>query len=139
MNFELILAAGIASGTILLFAAVGELFTERAGIINLGVQGMMFVGALVGFKVGFETGNPWLGLLLAMAAGAALALAPAVLVVFAEICRHLAIHSSLGPPESEKGGSNFPCPQRTSGVSRKRGTGESTSRSASEPFSLPPP
>ena len=73
MNLELILAAGIASGTVLLFAAVGELFTERAGIINLGVQGMMFIGGLVGFKVGLETGNPWLGLALAMAAGALLA------------------------------------------------------------------
>jgi len=73
MNFELILAAGIASGTILLFAAIGELFTERSGIINLGVQGMMFIGGLVGFKIGFETGNPWLGLALAMVAGASLA------------------------------------------------------------------
>ena len=83
MNLELVLAAGIASGTILLFAAIGELFTERAGIINLGVQGMMFVGALVGFKVGFESGNPWLGLLLAMVAGAVLAFLHGV------VCIHL--------------------------------------------------
>jgi general nucleoside transport system permease protein len=82
MNIELVLAAGIASGTILVFAAIGELFAERAGIINLGVQGMMFVGALVGFKVGLET-DPWLGLLLAMAAGAALAFLHGV------VCIHL--------------------------------------------------
>ena len=62
MNLELILAAGVASGTVLLFAAIGEIFTERSGIINLGVEGMMFVGALAGFKVGSETGDPWLGL-----------------------------------------------------------------------------
>jgi simple sugar transport system permease protein len=73
MNLELALAAGIASGTVLLFAAIGELFAERAGIINLGVTGMMFVGALVGFKVGSEI-DPWLGVLLAMAAGALLSL-----------------------------------------------------------------
>lgn len=68
MNLELALAAGVAAGTVLLFAAIGELFAERAGIINLGVQGMMFVGAMVGFKVGSEV-DPWLGMLLAMVAG----------------------------------------------------------------------
>ena len=81
MNFEIILAAGVASGTILLFAAIGEIFTERAGIINLGVEGMMFVGALAGFKVSLETGNPWLGLALAMAAGAALSLLHAIVCI----------------------------------------------------------
>ena len=72
MNLELALAAGIASGTVLLFAAIGELFAERAGVINLGVQGMMFVGALVGFSVGYDV-DPWLGVVLAMIAGALLA------------------------------------------------------------------
>ena len=72
MNLELALAAGIASGTVLLFAAIGELFAERSGVINLGVQGMLFVGALVGFWVGLDV-DPWLGVLAAMAAGALLA------------------------------------------------------------------
>ncbi len=81
MNFEIIFAAGVASGTILLFAAIGEIFTERAGIINLGVEGMMFVGALAGFKIGVDTGNPWLGLALAMAAGAALSLLHAIVCI----------------------------------------------------------
>lgn len=72
MNLELALAAGVASGTVLLFAAIGELFAERAGVINLGVQGMMFVGALVGFSVGYNV-DPWLGLVLAMISGALLA------------------------------------------------------------------
>jgi len=81
VNFEIIFAAGVASGTILLFAAIGEIFTERAGIINLGVEGMMFVGALAGYKVGVETGNPWLGLALAMAAGAALSLLHAIVCI----------------------------------------------------------
>jgi general nucleoside transport system permease protein len=82
VNLELALAAGIASGTVLLFAAIGELFAERAGVINLGVQGMMFVGAMVGFRIGSDI-DPWLGLLLAMAAGGLLALLHAV------VCIHL--------------------------------------------------
>jgi len=81
MNPEVILAAGVASGTVLLFAAVGEILTERSGVINLGVEGMMFVGALAGFKIGTETGNPWLGLTLAMLAGASLALLHAVVCI----------------------------------------------------------
>lgn len=82
MNLELALASGIAGGTVLLFAAIGELFAERAGVINLGVQGMMFIGALVGFKVGVEV-DPWLGIVLAMAAGALLALLHGI------VCIHL--------------------------------------------------
>jgi simple sugar transport system permease protein len=81
MNPEIILAAGVASGTILLFASIGEIFSERAGVINLGVEGMMFVGALAGFKVGVDTGNPWLGLVMAMAAGGTLGLLHAIVSI----------------------------------------------------------
>jgi simple sugar transport system permease protein len=81
MNLEVILSAGVASGTILLFAAIGEIFTERSGIINLGVEGMMFVGALAGFKIGVDTGDPWLGVACAMAAGALLSLLHAVVCI----------------------------------------------------------
>ena len=48
---SLILQAGVASGTVLLFAAIGELFTERSGVLNLGVEGMMLIGAMTGFSV----------------------------------------------------------------------------------------
>ena len=72
MNLELALAAGVGGGTLFLFAAIGELFAERSGVLNLGVQGMMFLGGMVGFWVGGDV-NPWLGLLLAMVAGALLA------------------------------------------------------------------
>lgn len=81
MNLEVILAAGVAAGTILLFAAMGELLAERSGILNLGVEGMLFVGALAGFKVGLESGNPWFGLVAAMAAGTLLALLHAVVCI----------------------------------------------------------
>ena len=81
MDPTTILAAGIASGTILLFAALGEIFAERAGVLNLGVEGMMLMGAVVGFGVTVSTGEPWLGLVLAMAAGALLSLLHAVMVI----------------------------------------------------------
>jgi len=62
----IILQAGVATGTILLFATIGELFAERSGVLNLGVEGMMLIGAMSAFSVAVSTGNPWLGMLVAM-------------------------------------------------------------------------
>jgi len=62
----IILQAGVASGTVLLFATIGELFAERSGVLNLGVEGMMLIGAMSAFSVAVYTGNPWLGVLVAM-------------------------------------------------------------------------
>ncbi|MBN2148256.1 MAG: ABC transporter permease [Anaerolineales bacterium] len=69
MDLIIILQAGVASGTVLLFATIGELLTERSGVLNLGVEGMMLIGAMSGFSVALATGNPWLGVLAAMVAG----------------------------------------------------------------------
>ncbi len=55
-------------GTLLYLAALGETIAERAGVLNLGVEGMMAVGAMVSFWIGTETGNPWLALLAALIA-----------------------------------------------------------------------
>lgn len=66
MDFVTILQAGVASGTVLLFAAIGEVFAERSGVLNLGVEGMMLIGAMTGYSVAIHTGNPWLGALVAM-------------------------------------------------------------------------
>jgi ABC-type uncharacterized transport system permease subunit len=68
MDLLIILQAGVASGTVLLFAALGEIFAERSGVMNLGVEGMMLIGAMSAFSVAIATGNPWLGLLVAMLA-----------------------------------------------------------------------
>ncbi len=68
MDPIIILQAGVASGTVLLFATIGEIFAERAGILNLGVEGMMLLGAMSAFSIAVKTGNPWLGLLVAMIA-----------------------------------------------------------------------
>ena len=81
MDITLILAAGVASGTILLFAALGEIFAERAGVLNLGVEGMMLVGAVAGFSVTASTSNPWVGLVVAMLAGGLLSLVHAVVTI----------------------------------------------------------
>jgi len=68
MDVIIILQAGVASGTVLLFATIGELFAERSGVLNLGVEGMMLIGAMSAFSVALATGNPWLGVLAAMLA-----------------------------------------------------------------------
>jgi simple sugar transport system permease protein len=81
MDISLLLAAGIATGTVLLFAAVGEIFAERSGVLNLGVEGMMLMGAVAGFSTAVSTGNAWLGVALAMFAGAALSLIHAVVTI----------------------------------------------------------
>ena len=66
MDFTIILQAGVASGTVLLFAALGEILSERAGVLNLGVEGMMLIGAMSAFSTTIATGNPWIGVLVAM-------------------------------------------------------------------------
>jgi len=68
----LTLMAGIGLGTPLVFGTVGEILTERSGILNLGVQGMMLFGAVAGFWATFVSGSLWLGVLAALVAGAGL-------------------------------------------------------------------
>src|SRR5713226_8440240 len=62
-----IFTAGVSNGTALLFATLGELFAERAGVVNLGVEGMMLFGAVMGYSIGYHTGSAWLGLLAVVA------------------------------------------------------------------------
>lgn len=66
MDLVVILQAGVATGTVLLFATIGEILAERSGVMNLGVEGMMLIGAMSGYSVAIKTGNPWLGVLTAM-------------------------------------------------------------------------
>lgn len=74
-------AAAIIAGTPLLFATIGEILTQKAGHLNLGIEGMMYMGAVVGFIVGLRTNNPVLAMLGAALAGATGALLYAFLTV----------------------------------------------------------
>ena len=60
----------LAAGTPLVYAALGELVTEKSGVLNLGVEGMMLVGAVASFAVAATTRSPWLGVLAGIACGA---------------------------------------------------------------------
>ena len=81
MNLDVILRAGISTGTILLIAAIGEILSERSGIQNLGVEGMMLFGAMAAFKVSYESGSVILALLAAIGAGGLLSLAHALVTI----------------------------------------------------------
>lgn len=76
-----ILATAITAGTPILLAALGEILAELAGVLNLGVEGMMLLGAVSGFTVALSTDNLWLGFGAALLAGGAGALVHAFLTV----------------------------------------------------------
>ena len=76
-----ILASGIRLATPYLYAAIGETFGQRSGVLNLGVEGQMLLGAFASFYIVFRTGNLWLGILAAMVAGALMGLAMAFVTV----------------------------------------------------------
>ena len=76
-----VLAAAIPAGTAILFACLGELLSERSGVLNLGVEGMMLMGALGGVAFTIWSGNAWVGILGAILAGAAMASLHAVVTV----------------------------------------------------------
>jgi general nucleoside transport system permease protein len=76
-----VLASAVTYGTPLLYAALGELLTERAGVLNLGVEGMMLVGAVMGFWAVQRTGSLSLAIAVAAVAGASMALIHAFLVI----------------------------------------------------------
>jgi len=76
-----ILAATLAAGTPLVFAALGELVVEKSGVLNLGVEGMMLIGAIAGFAATAATGSVWVGALAGAGAGVLIALVFAVLTL----------------------------------------------------------
>jgi len=74
INPVLLIASLMVAATPILLAAIGELVVEKAGVLNLGVEGMMIVGAISGFAIAVETGSPWLGFVGAAIGGALLSL-----------------------------------------------------------------
>ncbi|MCX6055740.1 MAG: ABC transporter permease [Chloroflexi bacterium] len=88
-----LIAATLRIGTPLIFATLGELFCERAGILNLGIEGTMFFGAFSGFTVASLTGNLWLGLLGAILGGMLAGLVMSLFAVRLGVNQHV---SGLG-------------------------------------------
>jgi ABC-type uncharacterized transport system permease subunit len=84
MSTEILIAiviTVIGAATPILLAALGELVVEKSGVLNLGVEGMMLVGAVTAFAVTYTTGNPWLGILCAAVAGTLASMLFAVLTL----------------------------------------------------------
>ncbi len=82
INPVLLVASLMVSATPILFAAIGELVVEKAGVLNLGVEGMMITGAIVGFAVAVTTSSPLLGFAAAALASAVLSLSFGVLTQY---------------------------------------------------------
>lgn len=76
-----ILTIAIVAGVSLVYATIGEIFTERAGILNLGVEGMMIMGAVTAFAAAFHAESAWIGVLMALLVGGTMALIHAFLTI----------------------------------------------------------
>ena len=81
-SYALLIAATLNAGTVLALAAIGLLVNEKAGIVNLGAEGMMLCAAIAGFAAVVHTGSDWAGFAAGLAAGALLAAAFGVLVIW---------------------------------------------------------
>lgn len=84
------LAAIVRIATPLIFATLGEMFSERAGVLNLGIEGIMLISAMTGFSAAYFSGSLWVGVAAAMATGAALGLLHAILTVSLGLSQHVA-------------------------------------------------
>jgi general nucleoside transport system permease protein len=81
-QYALLVAATLNSGTVLAIAALGLLINEKAGVVNLGAEGMMLCAAIAGFAATVHTGSEWIGFAAGMGAGALLAAIFGVLVIW---------------------------------------------------------
>ncbi len=88
-----LLAATLRVATPLIFGTLGEIFCERSGVLNLGIEGIMLLGAFVGFNTTYHTGSLWLGVLTACIAGILAALLMALMTVWLGVNQHV---SGLG-------------------------------------------
>lgn len=88
-----LIAATLRVATPLILGTLGELFSERSGILNLGIEGTMFLGAFTGFAVAYTTGSLWLGLLAAVIAGVLAGLLMGLFTVTLGVNQHV---SGLG-------------------------------------------
>jgi len=88
-----LIGATMRMATPIIFATLGEILSERAGVLNLGIEGIMLMGAMTGFLVTFSSGSIWLGVLAAAGIGMVLGLLMAFLAVYLGLSQHV---SGLG-------------------------------------------
>ena len=88
-----LIGATMRMATPIIFATLGEILSERAGVLNLGIEGIMLMGAMTGFLVTFSSGSIWLGVLAAAGVGMLLGLLMAFLAVYLGLSQHV---SGLG-------------------------------------------
>lgn len=88
-----LIGATMRMATPIIYATLGEILAERAGVLNLGIEGIMLMGAMTGFLVTFSSGSLWLGVLAAAAVGMLLGLLMAFLAVYLGLSQHV---SGLG-------------------------------------------
>ena len=100
-SWSLLLAATLNAGTVLALAALGLLINEKAGIVNLGAEGLMLCAAIAGFATVIHTGSDWLGFAAGMGAGALLA----AVFGLSPSARRAARRGSRGQPSGEQRGS----------------------------------
>ncbi len=82
-------AAILRIATPLILATIGEMFSERGGVLNLGIEGIMLLGSMTGFTAAYYSGSLWLGILAAMAVGALMALLMGLLTVTLGLSQHV--------------------------------------------------
>ena len=83
------LAAILRIATPLAFATLGEMFSERAGVLNLGIEGIMLLSAMTGFTAAYFTGSLWLGVLAAAATGALMGVLHGLFTVVLGLSQHV--------------------------------------------------
>ncbi len=88
-----LIGAMMRMATPIIFATLGEILSERAGVLNLGIEGIMLMGAMTGFLITYSSGSIWLGVLAAAGVGMLLALLMAFLAVYLGLSQHV---SGLG-------------------------------------------
>lgn len=88
-----LLSASVRMATPIVFAAMGEVLVERSGVLNLGIEGIMLMGAVTGFLATLQTGSLWTGILVAAAVGLVFGLVMAFLAVYLGLSQHV---SGLG-------------------------------------------